>query len=117
MDYGVPNERSSGVTLPPLPRHKRLYKVNSVVPSVTRVVKRKYLLWVPHRFVKSAATLAGRIFLNASASGKQPVLRALARTPGLPEYSPFKTSARLSMTTAGAVQILIATFACGKAVT
>ena len=40
-------------------------------------------------------------------SGKQPVLRPLTSTSGLPDYSPFKLSARLSSTSAGAVQRLI----------
>ncbi len=50
---------------------------------------------------------APKIFVNAVLSGKQPVLRPFTSTSGLPEYSPFKLSARLSSTSAGAVQMLI----------
>src|SRR5665213_1100422 len=110
----VPNERSSGVTFPPLPRIKRLYKVNSVVPSVMRVVRRKNELLVTKD--TSPADLPST-FLKAVGSGKQPVLRPLASTSGLPEYSPLRLSARLSSTSAGAVQILIFVNAPGNAVT
>src|SRR5882757_131360 len=113
-----------GVTLPPPPppagRFKRLYKVNSVVPSVTRVVNRKYAEVSATAFPAAEAFLASApatMLWNADVMGKQPFLRSETSRSGLRDHSPFKLSARLSRTKAGAVQRLILMPVPGRAVT
>ena len=49
--------------------------------------------------------------------GKQPVLRPAASAAGSVEYSPLRFGARLSSTSAGAVQTSIFAVAVGSAVT